>query len=256
MINTVPMFSGSKGNCTFVESGDTKILIDAGVSCLSVTKALESIGKSILGISAIFVTHEHIDHIRGLEVISKKFRIPVYINGLSADYILADGAYENLSRCAVIKNAGESVSVGNMCVDIFKTPHDSLGSVCFHISDTDGDTFGLATDIGYVTKGIAAALIGCRQVVVESNHDLDMLKNGPYPYMLKQRILSDRGHLSNNDCARFVPFLAEGGAENVWLAHLSEENNTPAKALSESTASLEESGFCGCTVKVAPKSII
>lgn len=140
------------------------------------TKALESIGKSILGISAIFVTHEHIDHIRGLEVISKKFRIPVYINGLSADYILADGAYENLSRCAVIKNAGESVSVGNMCVDIFKTPHDSLGSVCFHISDTDGDTFGLATDIGYVTKGIAAALIGCRQVVVESQHDLDMLK--------------------------------------------------------------------------------
>ncbi len=256
MINTVPMFSGSKGNCTFVESGDTRILIDAGVSCLSVTKALESIGKSILGISAILVTHEHIDHIRGLEVISKKYHIPVYINGMSADYIFADRAYENLSRCAVIKNAGESVSIGGIGVDIFKTPHDALGSVCFHISDTDGDSFGFATDIGYVTKGIAAALIGCRQVVVESNHDLDMLKNGPYPYMLKQRILSDRGHLSNKDCARFVPFLAEGGAETVWLAHLSEENNTPEKVLSESESSLAEKGLCGCTVKVAPKSII
>ena len=256
MINAVPLFSGSSGNCTFVESGETKVLIDAGVSCLSVTKALREIGRSIEDISAVFVTHEHCDHIKGLEVIAKKYQIPVFINAMSADYIFADKAYENLSECAVIKNAGDSCTVGNMCFDIFKTPHDSVGSVCFHVSDTDGDTFGLATDIGYVTKGIASALIGCRQVVIESNHDLDMLRDGPYPYILKQRILSDRGHLSNRDCARFLPFLAEKGAEKIWLAHLSEENNTPEIALSESEKSLSDTGFGKCSVAVAPRSII
>lgn len=256
MINAVPLFSGSSGNCTFVESGDTRVLIDAGVSCLSVTKALREIGRSIEDISAIFVTHEHCDHIKGLEIIAKKYHVPVYINAMSADYIFADRAYENLSECAVIKNPGDSCAVGNMCFDIFKTPHDSVGSVCYHVSDRDGDTFGLATDIGYITKGIAAALIGCRQVVIESNHDLDMLRDGPYPYILKQRILSDRGHLSNKDCARFLPFLAEKGAEKIWLAHLSAENNTPEIALSESEKSLLDTGFDKCSVEVAPRSII
>ncbi len=257
MITATPLFSGSSGNCTHVKCGETEILVDAGVSCLSVSKALESIGTHACKISGIFVTHEHCDHIKGLETLCKKFSIPVYINDASATHLCFGGASPNLERCLKIKNAGESVNIGNLCVDIFKTPHDACGSVCFRISDNDGDTLGYATDIGYMTKGIASALIGCRNVVLESNHDIEMLKKGPYPYMLKERILSNRGHLSNADCARMMPFLAEKGAQRVWLAHLSEENNTPEIALSESVRALCEAGFEGKTeIVVAKRGII
>lgn len=256
MITATPLFSGSGGNCTHVKCGSTEILVDAGVSCLSITKALETIGTHACRISGIFVTHEHCDHIKGLEIFSKKFSVPVYINDASATQLCFGGASPNLERCVRVANAGDSISVGDICVDIFKTPHDACGSVCFRMSDTEGDTFGYATDIGYMTKGIATALIGCRTVVLESNHDVEMLKRGPYPYMLKERILSNKGHLSNDDCARMMPFLAEKGAQKVWLAHLSAENNRPEIALDASTKTLREACFENTQVAVAPVSII
>lgn len=230
MIKCIPLFSGSTGNSTYVNCCGEEFLIDCGVSCKAVSTALEGIGSSIGGIRGIFVTHEHIDHIKGLEIISKKYKIPVYMNTNSAKYIYCSDGFENLRSCVSILDPAQCITTENARFEAFKTPHDSWGSVCYRVT-TDDDTLGYATDIGYVTKGIASALLGCRTVVIESNHDIDMLKNGPYPIYLQNRILSKNGHLSNDDCARFLPFLAESGTRKIWLAHLSKENNLPPIAL-------------------------
>lgn len=230
MIKCLPLFSGSAGNSTYVNCSGEEFLIDCGVSCKAVSCALEQIGSSISNIRGIFVTHEHIDHIKGLEIISKKYGIPVYMNTNSAKYIYCSDGYENLRSVINILDPTQELKTENAKFDVYKTPHDSWGSVCYRVT-TDDDTLGYATDIGYVTKGIASALMGCRTVVIESNHDIEMLKNGPYPVYLQNRILSRNGHLSNDDCARFLPYLAQSGTQKIWLAHLSKENNLPPIAL-------------------------
>lgn len=230
MIKCIPLFSGSTGNSTYINCCGEEFLIDCGVSCKAVSTALEGIGSSISSIRGIFVTHEHIDHIKGLEIISKKHKIPVYMNTNSAKYIYCSDGFENLRSCISILDPAQSITTGNAKFEAYKTPHDSWGSVCYRVT-TEDDTLGYATDIGYVTKGIASALLGCRTVVIESNHDIDLLKNGPYPIYLQNRILSKNGHLSNDDCARFLPFLAQSGTNKIWLAHLSKENNLPPVAL-------------------------
>lgn len=240
MIKCVPLFSGSGGNSTYISCDGEEFLIDAGVSCKALTDALSGIGTSLSAIRGIFVTHEHIDHIKGLEVISKKFGIPVYMNTSSAKYIYCTDGFECLRERLIILDPTESVTTDNTRFDVYKTPHDSWGSVCYRVTGTDGDAFGLATDIGYVTKGIAAALLGCRTVVIESNHDTYMLKNGPYPVYLQNRILGKNGHLSNCDCARFLPYLADSGTEKIFLAHLSKENNLPALALESAKEALKD----------------
>lgn len=225
-----PLFSGSTGNSTYISCDGEEFLIDAGVSCKALTLALEGIGTSICNIRGIFVTHEHIDHIKGLEIISKKYNIPVYMNTNSAKYIYCTDGFEHLRAALRILDPTELVKTENAKFDVYKTPHDSWGSVCYRVTTSEG-TLGYATDIGYVTKGIASALLGCDEVVIESNHDIDMLKNGPYPVYLQNRILSKHGHLSNDDCARFLPYLAQSGTKKIWLAHLSKENNLPPIAL-------------------------
>ncbi len=248
MIKCVPLFSGSGGNSTYINCDGEEFLIDAGVSCKAISTALEQIGTSLTNIRGIFVTHEHIDHIKGLEIISKRFEIPVYMNTNSAKYVYCTDGNEHLRLALKILDPTESISFENAKFEVFKTPHDSWGSVCYRVNDTCGDSFGLATDIGYVTKGIAAALLGCRQVVIESNHDVDMLKGGPYPISLQNRILSRTGHLSNEDCARFLPYLAESGTQKIFLAHLSNENNHPALALECAKNALK--GYEGVEVEV------
>ncbi len=248
MIKCVPLFSGSGGNSTYISCDGEEFLIDAGVSCKALTDTLENIGSSLSAIRGIFVTHEHIDHIKGLEVISKKYGIPVYMNTNSAKYIYCTDGFKNLREKLIILDPTESVTTENTRFDVYKTPHDSWGSVCYRITGTDGDTLGLATDIGYVTKGIASALLGCRTVVIESNHDTDMLKNGPYPVYLQNRILGKNGHLSNADCARFLPYLAQSGTEKIHLAHLSKENNLPALALESAKEALKD--YAGVGVEV------
>ena len=252
MISCIPLFSGSTGNSTYVSSDGEQFLIDCGVSCKAVSAALESIGSSLSQIRGIFVTHEHIDHIKGLETISKKYDIPVYMNTNSAKYIYCTDSFMNLRKNIRILDPAESIKTENAKIDVFKTPHDSWGSVCYRVTDRD-DTLGYATDIGYVTKGIASALLGCKKVVLESNHDIEMLKNGPYPVYLQNRILSKNGHLSNDDCARFVPFLAESGTEKIWLAHLSKENNLPPLALECAKNALEK--FSGVDIEVCPEKM-
>lgn len=140
-------------------------------------------------------------------------------------------------------DVGGCVKIGGLTVRSAKTPHDSANSVCYRITLSSGEELGYATDIGNLSDEVVDTLCGCRHVVIESNHDKAMLKNGPYPQNLKMRILGSRGHLSNEDCARFLPTLAACGCKNILLAHLSRENNTPELALSSAKELLESAGF-------------
>ena len=258
MFKVIPLFSGSSGNCTYVKYGEDEILVDAGVSCRMICTSLVSIGTDISNIRAIFVTHEHSDHIKGLETIAKKYHIPVYINKNSFDAIESLFLKQAIAPFACIKNAEETADEGEIHAAIFKTPHDSFGSVGYRFTFSDGSCLGYATDIGYISRGIAGSLLGCETVILESNHDVEMLQNGPYPYYLKQRILSDRGHLSNDSCAAFIPHLYEKGTKKVILAHLSEHNNTPIIAYNTSVNAALEAGIGKDELKitVAMKSII
>ena len=235
MYRICTLYSGSGGNATYIEAAGKRILIDAGKNARSLCRALSEIGSDIGKIDAIFITHEHSDHVSALEIISKKHEIPIHMADLSASRFDRDSAafvHKNLVR----HHEEYEVYVGELRVHSFRTPHDSMMSVGYRIdfSDTEGEhSVGVATDIGYVTRGICRALEGCEAVVLESNHDEDMLRSGPYPYDLKKRILSNRGHLSNKASAAFGAHLALCGTRAFLLAHLSEENNTPEVALDE-----------------------
>ena len=244
------LYSGSSGNSVFVRVGESAILIDAGKSARALCNALRSIGESIDEIDAIFITHEHCDHVSALEVIEKKRNIPIHIAEASAqkfDRCAPSALQEGLHRHPPCF----SVEVGEMTVSSFVTPHDSRMSVGYRIEFADGDgrcAVGIATDIGYVSEDIRKGLCGCEAVVIEANHDKDMLMTGPYPHDLKQRVASRRGHLANDDCALFATELAENGTTSIVLAHLSKENNTPDLAFDEVSSAL--SGM-GVTVEVA-----
>ena len=229
------LYSGSGGNSVYICAAGKKILIDAGKNARSLCRALSEIGSDISEIDAIFITHEHCDHVSALEVLSKKHSIPIHITDISAEKF--DRKPEAFIHRNLVRHTEEYEEyLGELRVRSFRTPHDSLMSVGYRIDFSDDDgahSFGVATDIGYVTKGICKALEGCEAVVLESNHDIQMLKSGPYPYELKQRILSNRGHLSNRDSAVFGAHLAATGTRSFLLAHLSEENNTPDTALDE-----------------------
>lgn len=222
------LYSGSKGNSVLIESENAKILIDAGKSARALCTALDKVGVGIDEIDAIFITHEHRDHISALEILLKYHKIPVHIVSASAKKLLSKG----LSICEELICTHTpifSVEIGDMTIKSFQTPHDSEFSVGYTIKIGE-KTIGYATDIGYITNEIKEALTGCESVVLECNHDEEMLMKGPYPYDLKLRIKSNRGHLSNTDCADFASQLCFVGTKNVLLAHLSEENNEPMLA--------------------------
>lgn len=227
-IEVITLYSGSGGNATYVSAGGSAILIDAGKSARALENALLCAGKNIRDVSAIFVTHEHADHVGALEIISKKHHIPVHMTFASADRSVRGGS----CLCSVLKAHTPLFceEVGDMKITSFITPHDSALCVGYRI-EHGNSCAAVATDIGHITPEILSALEGCGRVVLESNHDIEMLKNGPYPYALKQRILSPRGHLSNTDCAAAVVELAKSGLTDLTLAHLSEENNRPELAL-------------------------
>ena len=221
------LHSGSSGNCIYVKTADAELLFDAGVSARAVEKSLNAIGTSLSNIKAIFVTHEHTDHVKGLEVISKKHHIPTHMVGASARAFIRTPD-SSLLNDLYLHPSEFSVKIGNTAVCSFATPHDSAASVGYTVEhEQNGQThkLGIATDIGHITEEIAQALIGSDSVIIESNHDVNMLLTGPYPYHLKLRILSDRGHLSNESCAEFTKILAKNGTKNFVLAHLSKENN-------------------------------
>lgn len=247
------LFSSSKGNCTYIKNGRDEFLIDAGVSARAIETALSRLGTTLGNIKAILITHEHSDHIRGLNTVSKHFRIPIYTPPECCEYI-SDAMPDTVKN--LVPNAPKKIiSLDDTAIYPIATPHDARGSVGFRINTGD-EKIGYFTDIGCLTEGVLRGLSGCGRVVIESNHDIEMLKNGSYGYFLKKRILGDRGHLSNRECARLIPHLAEHGTKSFILAHLSQENNTPELAYAESAKALLNKGFeiskDAIRLKVAP----
>ena len=226
------LYSGSKGNSTYIEIGGKKILIDAGKSARSLCSALTSIGVSVDELDAIFITHEHTDHVSALQTLSHKHNIPIHITLNSARRFegLCD---EKLCSClCMYEKSSFTADLGGVTVKAFPTPHDSRASVGYRIECGDCSV-AYATDVGYVTDEVKNNLLGCESVILESNHDVEMLLFGPYPVELKERISSRYGHLSNTDCATLAAELCAAGTKNLMLAHLSEENNTPDVAYNE-----------------------
>ena len=236
------LYSGSGGNSIFVFAGGANILIDAGKNARALCNSLDEIGVAPDEIDAIFITHEHSDHISALEVFLKKNPIPVHISEISAKKLISRG-FPQINDNLVIHTPVFSVKIKGLEISSFVTPHDSMGSVGYRLSfEENGEKrqIGIATDIGFVSESVFCGLDGCDSVIIESNHDIEMLKCGRYPYDLKKRILSNRGHLSNTDCAVFVSQLCRNGAKNILLAHLSEENNEPEIAYDEVASAIAD----------------
>lgn len=241
MIRFCTLYSSSSGNSVFISDGSTNLLVDAGVSASKIVNALGDIGVSPEEIDGILVTHEHSDHIAGVGVLTRKYRIPVYANEktIAAMQISSSAPSKDCIRTIV---TGESFKIRSAEVRAFKTPHDAVNSVGYTVIVED-TKLGVSTDTGCITKPMLTALAGCDAVVIESNHDVDMLKNGPYPYILKKRILSDNGHLSNENGAWLATQLALWGTKHIVLGHLSDKNNTPDRAFEASRKMLSENGF-------------
>ncbi len=239
------LFSGSKGNCTYIETPEAKILIDMGKNCKAVCAALAEIGVDPCTLDAVFITHEHRDHIDALPVFCKKYPLPIHIQHASAQRLIGCAPHLEGLVHPYPDAASCCVRVGDMTVQAFRTPHDSHASVGYRIM-LDGEqptAIAYATDIGYVTPEILESLTGCESVVLESNHDPDMLMDGPYPYDLKLRIRGKKGHLSNEDCATLAAQLYASGTRNILLAHLSEQNNTPRLAFHETFCAIADKDF-------------
>jgi phosphoribosyl 1,2-cyclic phosphodiesterase len=245
------LYSGSEGNATLIESGGCRILIDCGKSCRTLCRALAECGVKPETVDALFITHEHSDHISAAEIFAKKYKKPIHITAPSAPAL---GKYA--SAAAVVHGLLYEETVGDMRISSVPLPHDSAAHVGYVITASDGDSAAVATDMGYITEECVEALRGRRHVLLESNHDKNMLVTGSYPYSLKRRILSRHGHLSNAAAAKFAVYLASNGAADITLAHLSVENNTPALALEASGSAREEAGLGDFPLRVAGRASV
>ena len=235
-----PLFSGSKGNATFIATDDTAILVDAGMSARSVGDALKRISAGYENINAVLITHEHIDHIRAISVISRRFDIPIYANEDTWKAILSMKSFNDIPIKNRILFDGDFY-VGSIAVSPFKISHDAANPVGYSLFSKSKKAV-VMTDTGYFTKSAMSATKGADACIIESNHDVHMLENGPYPVRLKNRILGRQGHLSNNDSADALSSIIESGCRNFTLAHLSQDNNTPEAALDAASAAATKLG--------------
>lgn len=236
-----PLFSGSSGNAIYVGCDDTHLLVDAGLSCTRIVRELAKIGIAPEQLSGILTTHEHVDHIRGVGILSRKYGLPVYAtpgtwNGMDEKIGTVD------SKNRFIMEPEQDFYIGSINITPFATPHDANQPVglCFEYG---GARFAVATDVGCLRPGWTNHVLGADAVLLESNYDPDMLKAGSYPYDLKRRILSGHGHLCNEDAGSFCVELAKKGTRHIVLGHLSKENNFPELALRCSELSLRAAGI-------------
>jgi phosphoribosyl 1,2-cyclic phosphodiesterase len=244
-ISVTMLASGSRGNCAMVASSRTKILVDAGISCRETFKRMKALGDDPRSLSAILITHEHSDHICGLATMAKKLRIPVFMTGAThqawaravRDEVGERPRLEKFERF----ESGYSFQVGDIAVKPFTIPHDAADPVGFTFR-AEGVKVGIATDLGYLPVSVRDHLRGCDVLVMESNHDLEMLRFGPYPWSVKQRVMSRVGHLSNEALAQFFVNDYDNSATFVVLAHLSEQNNLPEIARREAENALSRRG--------------
>ncbi len=259
LVKFLPIASGSKGNSFFIGTANTKVLVDAGVSCKKLEKLLNHIGETLENIDAIFVTHEHSDHISGCSVISRKYDIPIYATSKTWDYMLKSPKIGDFQRHNIQKiYANEEFYINEIRVKAFNISHDAVEPVGYKFWIGE-EQFAIATDLGCVTEEVLENLQGCKKILLESNHDVKMLKEGKYPYPLKRRVFSDVGHLSNENCGKFLVLLNSETLKEVYLGHLSEENNIPELALETVVNVLQVNGISvpsDINVKIAPKEII
>ncbi len=249
MITLHTLASGSSGNALLCVCGETRLLVDAGISCRRITTALARLGLSLDCLSAVLVTHTHADHIAGLQTLLKRCDVPLCasertVRELRRRYAGIEARTHDLELCA-------PTAIGSCMVTPFPLSHDAPGACGYRI-DTAGGSLGILTDSGYVTEEAADLLPGVDLAVLEANHDVETLCSGPYPYSLKRRILGAEGHLCNEDAARFAVTLAEAGASEIILAHLSRENNTPAMAYRTVALALSAAGLAP-VLSVAPR---
>lgn len=228
MLNFCSLYSGSSGNCLFVENNSTKILVDCGVSGKKVCEGLESIDKKIEDIDAIIVTHEHSDHVQSLGLISKKYNIPVYAN-TETWQAMPTQSQKILENNKKTFNNDNDFEIGNLLIHPFSTPHDAANPCGFNIY-SGKRKISIATDLGHMDNVILENLKGSSFILLESNYDPEILKVSKYPYILKQRIAGPNGHLSNSTAGKTIGCLIQNDLKTVMLGHLSKENNFPELA--------------------------
>ena len=240
MSKVISLFSGSKGNSFYISCNRTSVLIDAGVSAKSLCLRMEECGIIPEELSAIFITHEHSDHIKGLRVFADKYLIPVYGSKGTLDALDQFGLLPRKARVEVISRNG--TDIGDVFVRSFSTPHDCREPKGYVCETSDGKRISVCTDLGYVSPVVKSSVAGSDFVLLESNHDINMLKNGAYPPALKKRILGMFGHLSNDACDELLVPLVESGTTRIMLGHISQDNNSVALALSSARKSLFSGG--------------
>ena len=223
MIQLLPIASGSTGNCMLVDFSGRRILIDLGVTAKALTAALNSNGYSFEDIDAVLITHSHSDHVKGLHVCMKRISAPVFTSAATRDTLMLD-------RALALSYTERTEILPGIHVTAIPTSHDCPGSLGF-LLESGAHRRGYLTDLGFIPESTMALLFGCDCIVIESNHDEEMLRYGRYPIYLKRRILSAHGHLSNADAAAAIARFAEHGTKHFFLAHLSQENNRPSLAL-------------------------
>lgn len=231
--------SGSKGNCTYVTDGMTRILIDVGISCRKIEEGLSAEGIGIADLDAILITHEHIDHVYGLHTLAKKYDVPIFANQRTA--VSVDVKMRTDIARKQKDNFDTGFRVGTVDVFPFRVSHDASCPVGYVLT-LGGHKVAYCTDLGTVTDSVRNNVVGCDAVILESNHDVKMLQTGPYPPDLQARIRSELGHLSNDQCCDFAVELAREGTRHLVLAHLSEQNNTPSLATKAVQDALKRAG--------------
>ena len=241
MLRFQSFLSSSSGNCTFLTDGEAKILVDCGANGKYITECLNRIDINPEELDAILISHSHRDHVCGAGIMSRRFDIPIFASEETwEDMSSLIGKISTMNTKIIEKN--DELSFGDIAVKPFSIPHDAKGSIAFRF-ETERTSMAIATDIGHISDELYNNLSGCEFVIIEANHDLEMLRNGVYPYHLKTRILSDSGHLSNVDCGKLCVMLAKDGTKAFWLGHLSAENNTPELAYNTVKSALNDSGI-------------
>jgi len=231
--------SGSKGNAVYVESGDTRLLIDAGLSGVEILRRLNRIGVDGTALDAILISHDHTDHIKGAGTLARKLKIPVLVS-----HPTRQSCESHLKKTETMEfESGCTFGFRDLMIDPFPITHDAVDPVGFTIESREG-RIGFATDLGIVTRLVTNKLEQCRALVIESNHDEEMLLNGPYPWHLKQRIKSKHGHISNTESMLLLEDLLHERLEGVLLAHLSEVNNSPELPRAAATKLLHNQNIC------------
>ena len=252
MFNFCSLYSGSSGNSLFVETSNTKILIDAGESAKKIESALNSINVDINDIDAVLVTHEHSDHIKGLPTLYKKFNVPIYANRETWD-AMPEVASKVGDENQNLFLANENFDIGDLKIFPFSTPHDAANPCGFNIYYKD-QKISVATDLGHIDSKIIKNLEDSSFILLEANYDPNILKCSRYPYSLKQRIAGPNGHLSNEVAGKAISYLMHSGLSNVMLGHLSKENNFPELAYKTVVDELFQNNFDENKIKIGVTS--